>query len=79
MFLKNPSVESVVGEHAQVSTEGFSIIFHEGLVSSWNRIFLADLWADFELRAERLPLGGLRLPWSGLKGRLVSLGFHLMV
>ena len=38
-FLKNPSVESVLGEHTQLFTEGFPVIFHEGPFSSWNRLF----------------------------------------
>ena len=38
-FLKNPSVESVAGEHTQLLTEGFPVIFHEGPFSSWNRLF----------------------------------------
>ena len=32
-FLKNPLVESVPGEHTQLFTEGFLVIFHEGLFS----------------------------------------------
>ena len=42
-------------------------------------MFLLILCADVELGAECLPLGGLRLLGSGLKGRLVSLGSHLML
>ena len=38
-FLKNPSVESVAGEHTQLFTEGFPVIFHKGLFSSWKRLF----------------------------------------
>ena len=38
-FLKNPYVESVAGEHTQLFTEGFPVIFHEGPFSSWNRKF----------------------------------------
>ena len=67
-FLNTPSVESVPGEQAQLFTEGFPIIFHEALFSSWNHMFfLLILSADFELGAECLPLGGLRLPGSALK------------
>ena len=32
-FLKNPLIESVAGEHTQLFTEGFPVIFHEGLFS----------------------------------------------
>ena len=32
-------LESVSGEHAQLFTEGFPIIFHEGPFSSWNCLF----------------------------------------
>ena len=79
-FLKIPSVESVAGEHTQLFTEGVPVIFHEGLFSSWNRIFFwLILSADFELGAQCLPLGGLWLPASALKGRLVSLGFHFVL
>ena len=39
-------------------------------------IVLLILSADFQLGAECLPLGALRLPGSALQGRLVSLGFH---
>ena len=38
-FLKNSLVESVPGEHTQLFTEGFPVIFHEGPFSSWNHIF----------------------------------------
>ena len=38
-FLRNPSVESVPGEHTQLFTEGFPVLFHEGLFSSWKRLF----------------------------------------
>ena len=50
-----------------------SVFFLESL------IFLLVLSADFELGAECLPLGGLRLPRSALKGRLVPLGFHFVL
>ena len=40
--------------------------------------FLLVLCADFQLGAEWLPLGGVQLPGSGLKGRSVSLGFDLV-
>ena len=43
------------------------------------QIFLLILCADFQLGAQWLPVGGLRLPGSGLKGRLVSLGFDLVL
>ena len=42
-------------------------------------VFLLILCADFELGAECLPWAGLGLPGSGLKGRLVSLGFDLVL
>ena len=79
-LLKNHSVESVAEEHTQLFTEGFPVIFHEGPFSSWNRLFfLLILSADFELGAECLPLDGLPLPGSGLKGRLVPLAFDLVL
>ena len=79
--LKNPLVESVVGDHTQLSTEGFLAIFYEGPLSSWNYKFIwfLILHADFKLGADCLPLRGLRLLGSGLKRRLLSLGLHLMV
>ena len=41
--------------------------------------FLLILSADFEPGAQCLPLGGLWLPGSALKGRLLSLGFHFVL
>ena len=41
-------------------------------------IFMLIVCADFVLGAECLP-DGLWLPESGLKGRLVSLGFDLVL
>ena len=43
-FLKNPSLESAAGEHTQLFTEGFPVIFHEGPLSSWNRRFSCWLY-----------------------------------
>ena len=69
--MKNPSVESVAGEHTQLFTEGFPIIFHDRPFSSWKKlIFLLILCADFELGAQCLPVGGLWLPGDGLKGTI---------
>ena len=79
-FLNNPSVESVAGEHTQLFTEGCPIIFHAGPFSSWIRLFLLLMFsADLELGAECLPSDGLPLLGSGLKGRLVPLGFDLVL
>ena len=83
-ILKNPFVESVVGDHTQLFTEGFIIIAHDYYCSRGyvffldSLIFLLIVCADFELGAERLPSDGLWWPGSGSKGRLVFLGFSLM-
>ena len=62
--------------------------FHRGISHYLSRgsvfflespIFLLILSDDFELGAECLPTDGLRLPGSGLKGRLVPLAFDLVL
>ena len=63
-FLKNPSVESVTGEHAQLFTEGFPVIFHEGPLSSWNRLFLADFMCRFRTRSPMFACEGLVVAWE---------------
>ena len=76
--MKNPSLESVAGEHTQLFTEGFPFYLPRGPIFFLESpIFLLILSADFELGAECLHLDGLPLPGSGLKGRLVPLGFDL--
>ena len=78
-MLKNPFVESVADDHTQLSPKDFPLSFTRAVSFLESLIFLLILCADFELGAEWLPLRGLRLPGSGLKSHLVSLGFHLMV
>ena len=79
-MLENPSVESVAGDHTQLFTDGLLVIFHEGPFLLGIVDFLTYfLCADVELGAECLPSDSLWWPGSGLKGRSVSLGFHLMV
>ena len=77
-FLKNPLLESVAGDHTQLFTEGFPSCHlpREPVFLLELPILLLILCADFELGAES-PFGGLRLPGSSLKGRLVSSGVHL--
>ena len=78
-FLNNPSVESVAESirnfHRRISRylPRGSVFFLE------SPIFLLILSPDFELGAECLPLDGLPLPGSGLKGRLVPLAFDLVL
>ena len=73
-ILKNPSVESVAGEHTQLFTEGFPIIFHEGPFPSWNRLFLADFRCRFRTRSRLLALGRLTVAWEWLERTLGVLG-----
>ena len=44
-----------------------------------SRILLLICCAHFKLGARYLPMGDLWWPGSGLKGRLVCFGFHLML
>ena len=78
-FLKNPSVESVSGEHAQFSPKDFPSSSTRVRFFLEYPVFLLIVCADFELGADCLPSDGLRLPGSGLKGRLVPLGFDLVL
>ena len=69
----NPSVESVVGEHTQPSTEGFPIFFHEGPLSSWNpgiTYDLADFKCRFRTRSRMFAFGWLALAWEWLETTL---------
>ena len=80
MFLRNPSVASAAGEHTQLWTEGLpDYLSREPVFFLELHMFLLISCVAFELGAECLPLRGLRLGGSGLKGRLVSLGFHSML
>ena len=63
-FLKNPSVESVAGEHTQLSPKDFPLSFTRVPFFLESPILLLILCADFELGAGCLPLGGLR--WLAL-------------
>ena len=78
-LLKNPSVESAAGDHTQRFSEGsISHYLSRGPVFLLDsHISLLIVCADFELGAECLPSNGLRLLGSGLRARLLPLGFHL--
>ena len=71
-FVKNHSVESVAGEHTQLSPKDFPLSFTRARFLPGIAYFVLIFGADFELGAECLPLGGLRLLGSALKGRSVS-------
>ena len=68
MFLNKPSVESVPGEHTQLFTEGFPVIFHEGPFSSWNHI--CPCWFDVPISISepnvclRMAYGCLGVAWK---------------
>ena len=76
MGFKNPSIESVAGEHTQLYTEGFPIIFHEGLFSSWNHIFLADFMCRCRTRSRMFAFGWLTVAWEWLERTLGALGLR---
>ena len=76
-FLKNPSVESVLGEHTQLFTEGFPVIFHEGLFSSWKRFFLADFKCRFRTRSPMFAFGWLVVAWECLERTFGVLGLSV--
>ena len=63
----------------KIQNFGFSTKSQKHEFSLGSHIFLLILSADFELGAECLPSAGLPLPGSGLKRRLVSLGFDLVL
>ena len=72
--MKIPSVESVAGEHTQLFTEGFPVIFHEGPFSSWNRLFSSELVCRFRTRSQMFAFGWLAVAWEWLERTLAALG-----
>ena len=65
VVLKNPLVESVASDHTQLFTEGFPAIFHEGLFSSWNYIFLVDFICRFRAWSRMFAFGWLAVACAG--------------
>ena len=51
-------------------TNEFSIIFHEGLFSSWNHIFLAVFLCRFRTRSRMFAFGWLTVGWEWLERTL---------
>ena len=73
-FLKNPVVESVPGEHTQLFTEGFPVIFHEGLFLPEKTHFLADFMCRFRTRSRMFAFGWLAVARECLERTLGGLG-----
>ena len=72
--LKNPSVESVAGEHAQLSTEGFPVILHEGPFLPGIAYFHADFMCRFRTRSRKFAFGWLASTWEWVERTLDALG-----
>ena len=74
MLLKNPFVESVAGDHTQLFTEGFPVIFHEGSFFPGIIYFLADFMFRFRTRSRMFAFVWLAVAREWLETTLDVLG-----
>ena len=73
-FLKNPSVESVAGEHTQLSPKDFPLSSTRAHFLPGIAYFLADFRCRFRTRSRMFALGWLTVAWEWLEKTLGILG-----
>ena len=86
--LKNPSVESVAGDHTQLSPKDFLLSFTRVRFLPGITYVLADVMCRFRTRSQMFACGGLAVAWEwiertcgvlGLWSCAVILWFHGMI
>ena len=73
-ILKNPSVESVAGEHTRLSPKDFPLSFARARFPPGISYFLADFMCRIRTRSPMFACGGLAVAWEWLARTLGVLG-----
>ena len=73
-LLKNPSVESLAGDHTQLFTEDFPLSFTRARFLPGIAYFLPDYKCRFRTRSRMFAIGWLAIAWEWLERTLGVLG-----
>ena len=70
-------MESVAGDHTQLSTEGLPVIFHEGPFLPGITNSLADFMCRFRTRSRMFAFAWLAVAWELLEITFGALGLSI--